>query len=983
MSDKMVSSYQVLLDVPQYDTGLSDMIFDTHSLYMRAADVMSEVSLNIWGSIKARYIPDNVKIDHAELCFVSWFSVEEVAATPKEKQLNRTEIVARFKKYWHEDAALNDAKLDDNTIQLFAFAPINDNFCFVDRRESFNEWNASIGFTDNDLDILFNYPKFPYPKVGDSYIFWRGFHSNQYGVGKKDDSESKIEFYTQLLSEDIWGDANTFLDKLGTERIDLMNKLWLRSPSSLQIAVSAGKVYNIKTLRTSIVKSLESYIERRRVLSDAKDRLLRYIDSKIGTELDRDHWSNVIGLAWSRLMSIRSGCLNQIAMRKELTLKLRESESVSTMIEVLNEYIAEEIIRCNVTNYRLNKKQLNGIEQFLYHFNQSSGNDFETAFTNAKNDYLAKYSRFGSKRLMEFVASPKVYNLLHGSPKTSADLFLKAFEFVDTKYVLDNRTNFGGYVGFTNNPAGVMFGDSRPTIKYNYTDADIAGERHLGSVTIPLYDKGTNQFVERTITIKSKRAISEVFYHIEGGENKLYKRHKHSIAAADGNESYNLIDPVVPKVGRKICGARLNAPTTKWTNSQQWKWYLSLAPKLTPAKINVNDRVIMGVNLGWRNPVAYATLGLTEFGEVPVKVDDELSIKLTVHDHGMIGHSLTAIGKSTDVLYDTGRHLTSNEVEQFNALCELFNSTTRFTTNSVCCVSVGTLAGHVKYTMRKYGVTDYHRQTLLMLAELMSPSFLGTTPSRSFNGDLGGLSSSRIDALEQLKQAFSTYGSLAVDEQISAISYRIDKKWWNLRKERYKVTASIIADLAIKNKVRCIAIDKPDDLVSSVNSSWMNLRISSWYRRKIVEQLKRALEPLGIEVLLEFTHFNSHLDLDETSLPRLYKITNETPKDVIVKIAKKLECYCSNSMSKHGTDMLYRESVTAMFDDVAWQNIVKQINSMLQTEDEVFVPYRTGNFSFSKFVGRIDTSGGADIRAAAIMAIRGWKTITKRDAVLA
>jgi hypothetical protein len=124
MSDKMVSSYQVLLDVPQYDTGLSDMIFDTHSLYMRAADVMSEVSLNIWGSIKARYIPDNVKIDHAELCFVSWFSVEEVAATPKEKQLNRTEIVARFKKYWHEDAALNDAKLDDNTIQLFAFAPI-------------------------------------------------------------------------------------------------------------------------------------------------------------------------------------------------------------------------------------------------------------------------------------------------------------------------------------------------------------------------------------------------------------------------------------------------------------------------------------------------------------------------------------------------------------------------------------------------------------------------------------------------------------------------------------------------------------------------------------------------------------------------------------------------------------------------------------------------------------------------------------------
>jgi IS605 OrfB family transposase len=190
-----------------------------------------------------------------------------------------------------------------------------------------------------------------------------------------------------------------------------------------------------------------------------------------------------------------------------------------------------------------------------------------------------------------------------------------------------------------------------------------------------------------------------------------------------------------------------------------------------------------------------------------------------------------------------------------------------------------------------YGVADF--ADVKDLAEKISPVFVNQS-NRNFvylNRDevrhgVGGLTANRIELLENLKRLVSRVMSKTEDKKVfveaELMREKIFKKLNNVKRERFKVTASIILDKAmeLKSQGKSVTLcleDLENMKTDNRNRAWQNKKISSWYTSRIIKQLQELCAANGIKFAAVNAMHTSHKNENNEFTPRLAVFTPEVP----------------------------------------------------------------------------------------------------------
>lgn len=903
-------------------------------------------------------------------CFLSWFSLES-ADVCSDFIVAQKDLMSRFEHYWPKDLPFDRQLIETAcTFDLQQDKSYAKKCVFVDRRASYYQFAKETNITDTDVELILNNPavKMFGNVESETNGFWN-WCSNQWGVksveSKKLRQGEMAKFYQEVLTlQGIVGeDAVEFRKQMESRVTPAIQKMLSDGGRSgmvkLQLQSTDEKLP--KSFWKSVETKIAEYSEQASVPMPSKHliALKNKFVKQLNMPYNLAYFSCMADLGWGRILSTKSNSINQIQSRYEAYTeynKITLSEEASKAVAILHEFERLSALDAKVDSYSITKKQINGLKEFYGQLDELK--DVELALAAACNSYNGK---FGSFRLMRYLADKT--RLTVSEVETAVDYLIKKNKYESLRLPSLRHISESSkmHMRFGQSQGGIAFNfdvfDSQKQCspaeevflrKLNKAGYLKDGDKYLSGVTLELFNGHAYERVK--MPIYSTRAVNEFFYSKSDVEQKVFANNK---IFNSKNEQANVF--ALSKMKKKI-----SVGASFFYNEERRRWYLKMSPDLTPdvkapkAITPIKGNLVLSCDLGWRVPVAAALLesgGTDDPYEFVVKNN---SFKLV--EKTELKHYINRDGRTLSLLDSEGRECTDKELKWFNDIIYSFKPTWKPYASGAKFLSVASGLS------RCYKLAD-DKALLLELIDRIHPIAVGVNIRHQ---NMGGLSSRRIELFKNLISLCSRYISKNEnDQEMIKIREKIQKKYQNLRVERWRVTANMIIRKAVDANVQYVFLEDLNSKVNQESSRFLNNKISSWYSSKILKEVERKLKPLGIYVKLLDCRYSSHEDLDGESVPRMTKVNPETAGGNRT-IANRLGGYNACKDVTHKTNQIYKEATEKLFDGAKnWSECAKKL--VEKGEVSVYIPQRGGEYVESRFMGIVKS----DLLAAAVIGKRG------------
>lgn len=945
---------------PKSNKTINSLFAETVDWYNRTSEIFFDLFLTLSGGITPRIASLINKRNPAEICALSWFSLESIDA--KKPLMDGSQMKRKFQQHWK---ILSDDS--HNADLLLDFNYNKERYGFVDRRNEFHILNKKLNLTDKDMELFFTTPAFPFfgQEEGNPH-FWRTFFSNVFGTGEKADVGLKADVFNRLLAyRPIWksttigelrqnvfkcfkvSNMDDFKAVAGFNR-GASNFLVLRLESNDSTQLDQKGLDNLKKLMQERVESLQLQ-KNRPAYSPAVQSLLKYLEDKIGIPFKLEQYAKAATLAWRRILSSKNASFTQLQTKQELAAS--ESVLSGKFVKILTDFETEQAKKLGIMNYEVRAHQLNGIaEVFAQALNTD---DFEAALSTAQANMDGK---FGHHDLFRYLNEKKCI--------ASQNSYKDIVESVE-KLALMRKINSLRLPGITHitseRPVKPEFGASSPLIKLQSTN--INGQDILSHVTLNLWN-GSEFINVVDIPVYGKRAKREVFFHNPKAKHQVFRNN-----ALNYNKNANVSSSPLEK---GVCGASLFTNDKLHEDTDQKKWYLRLSPKLTYEKpklpvLGERKLKVLAVDLGWRNPATYALLEKDNKGKIIGlnKNQDEL-FKARYIESGKLDHKLLSPDDHAyySVFSPVGKPATKSQrdlCQEF--LSRIFEKDFKFDENADLLQMLYVLSLKIKRYIYKQQASVLAFDMLRNLITLLSPKFAAYDPKLKLNSGKsnhhsGTLSWKRIDTITNTISAVNCYLSLAQklkkakseNEQMLETALRsMQDKLNSIRQERYRITANMIMQKAKELKVDCVVLrDDGGMKVSRTNFASDNQKIARWYTSRIYRQVEENLMPIGIFVNKVDPSFTSHRDLnDEDTVVYMYYKPSKQLTKFEERLRNRYDSYC-RLKSPGPVQSLYIAAIKKLYAKFNAENFDEFRKALLKNKvTNILVPLREGHIALS------------------------------------
>ena len=985
---KKISSYSMICE--SHET-TDQSISRTIEFYNKGAKLGENFILNLMGSITPeqakKQCPETPEIYY----FLNVFSLEYKKVGYDRVIVDQKDIKNRFEKYWKNE---NGGTYDKSIVEALSKFAHNEDSVWVDRKATYIDFcQNKFLFDKEEIDNLFHFPGFAFPSNSESTSetsvqFWRNIFSKVYGKGTKEDKS--IKSYHHKMAVESWNEIKNMQQIEKFTKVTLVKLFcehFIKKTNVTKDTFRIGYMGGYSTIHTMLLKYFDKdlnsihepknfnpikFIEQNIKSIEAKnydlspnenwDRLLDYFETKLNIKYyqkseSRDEFSQFMSLVHGRILSTRSNAINQsIRLLENNKIYNERTKQDDVGVNLLID-LSKKLAKNNGNPYyRIREKQVKPLVEFHNHWKTKN---LEDALKDASSVYFDKFPFMLCRELASM--NPQLQK------EKGIDYLIDAFKFYEAALTLKTLKCYSYRNVDKDHPVYPWFGESKPYCKC----VEFDDENKLTGIQFKLLDENNN-FYNCLIKVRGKRVVNEVL-RIFKGENRIYRKDKYHTGPAENYCLHYDGKNKNPQLTNQGVAFRLKQ-NGNWYPSGKPKFYLEVACKLNYEPYPQESEYFMGVDLGWKHPATYSI------------VDKNNNIIEKGHLTKTI---LSQAGKDVDLFYKDGRTAKKEEVDWANDLSNKYlEKPIVFASASVC-----RLYGRLCKVFMKTDKVDEMFDDIQELAFRISPVFLENS-GRNFvyekdNENMGGLSEARIDMIYNLSRVFSRFISKSTNnksiELAQTIWERITKKMQNIKKERYKVTASIIMDKVMEYKQNgkniTLVMEDLDSKTTGSNLRLMNRKISSWYSSRIISQLKDACLSNSIRFMAVRSANTSHLDENDNFTPRLHRfnpgnkyLDNRIKQHYMKYLNKKDFTSSRDPNKKSNIDIMYKRvwdkirkyyglNAKSTYSDL--KKVIGTFNSHVYAKDsDVLLPCFGGEFICSEKLGVINSDVMASINIA-------------------
>lgn len=965
-------------------------ILDYHKNSNKAASVMTEFFLNIFGGIKENTIQNAIydtstKVNQEEekidanrekrsvnkssnfpnpvILFYNWFTLEDISGVDESIAISIEDVIPRFKEYLIQDGMKIDQKWFDclnATVKSAIFienegTQKSQDRTWVDRRLGHSKLINQIKIRPETIDYILKNPDFPLQKKPvDSHSFCGAFFSNMFGKGNKSDfskSRNKIESLKNFIEnnpcENLHSSCCNFLGIANNlEPHDINKKIFGKQGRPSKLVNYLGNKIEPLTKKDVLGFIKDQLGKNDYRLSQPNDpnvnNIVEYLKKEIKLPYVREYYVEFASMAIERIKSHRKNSLNMIARRSKLERNLPN----------IPQWLLQPI-----NNWCISKKQkIHGREQTYL----SDGDINKKIIKTIKESFTGNY--IGTINLIEknyrnkrnnFAFLKMIANLLdqNNSSIIMLDDLLEYQEKTKNQFdfVRFRSPRLARFINLPNHP---QFGNSRPNAKYISSSGNI----HKYEISI-LTSNGAKNI---EINTGNKRASRDLLSNNIMDGKQVARRNNLVVIDEDTNFA-----SLIPMLKNKTTISSNSGIKLVVRDNKSYLYVNFALPIKKCLKIDDIKRLevgwkFMSFDPGIRNNITFC------IGEViqpkyktPYKDDKdrycipiqntEKAIRIievgTLKEEDFKRNDKVAI--TTRLEYESSSKNTILEAQ--NLFTELKNAKL---VDGECPtkmpVFIKSVISAIKYYAKKEEKPDF--KWLLDLTNILKYNSWNT----------GHLSYIRIINLKDLKSLYQLYQKknpqiLWIEDSLNYIT----KKIFNVREERVRRITNLVCQKALKHKVKVVFPENTTLDVHFKSSKWMMKRVDIWTPKKLLEQCQKQLNPFGIFVRNVVSDYSSHYDFSnfDKMKPRWDNLS-------INEIREEIKYYSSLiNVGSKSTNELYRNEIESYLgkNGYSWNNWEE-----MKVKPDLF-PRKGGKYYFSDLAGKI----GSDENAAMYLLIKG------------
>lgn len=912
----------------------------------QATAVMSEFFLSLYGAITpafTRYTSYKTakkagkkkdKSNNTFSCFITlffnWFTLEDIEGVNKHLCLQSQDVIPRYLSYLQEFNITIDSKwLEALQATVNSAIPDDPNKLdrtWVDRRLGFSFLNKKLNFSPESINSIFNNTRFPLQETAvDAHSYCRDLFSIIWGEGEKSDFETAgnkitaLEAFVSSLpsDENLQSVCCKFLG-LRTEMAakDINSSFGMKGTPSTLAKFLAKKIDLDRDQLIRVIRGRNDVIEfRKNMPKDPAWLTLRdEICQTLNLPYDPEYFCEFASKAIERIKSNRKNALNTLIRRYDID---RTNPNIPEWLKEPIDKWCEDHKQPHLWD-----SDVGGLQQIKQAFN---GSYTGTVLL------LEKKSR---NRRQTFAFLKMLANVLDQRPEVEMLDAVKDYKTYAENCFDFMRLRSPRLARFTNLPDHPQFGVSRPHASYKSTK----DSAHIYRLDI--------------LTPTGKKTIEIVTYNKRASADLAHGNGKHVVSRRN----------------------KLLAMDCAMPMSELLPQLLSKKKSVPTIAANSGIKLVQDGD----NYYIYVTYNLPIKKCLPLSAFAELSVgyKFLAFDPGIRKNITYAIGEIIRIPADVTKPYIKNDMVELpvgnqKAIRVLEPLVSNFSkTNSIREEDFKRQGNYSLCRLESKAARSVDDEAKLLFADLVKaeliykdaicpekmPAFISAAiaairryAKQSENPDhqllwrlnqilcncsrnTGHLSYEKIINLKNLKSLYQLYQRKNPADWIEkSLNYAMDKIR-NTREERFRRITNLICQKAIQNKVKAVIAENTCLDVHYKAPKAMMKKTDIWTPRRVLDQCKTQLNPLGIFFRTVISDYSSHTDFADYSMKPRYA---DLSADEIRKEIEYYEILRKPNRRKPdvpSTDEIYRNAIQDWLANHGcnWDNW--QDNLVLKTE---------------------------------------------------